>query len=198
MLKLYDDILIKPNGQCDLKAEHDGSTHMLRFQVMETSHNSFAHSSCLSETQPTPNNQQPSDKQCWFRTSPQHGHTTYNKRTHINYDNLFNGLGCLPGELHLEVDPSIWPAQQLPKQIPIPIKANVAKAIQDMEQKGIIKKLTDPTPWISNMVVIQKNYKLFICIVPSPLNKALLRSHYQMPTIKEILHEIANAKASLS
>ena len=110
------------------------------------------------------------------------------------YDDVFDGLGCLPGKLHLKVDPSVRPVQQLPRRIPIPIKDRVTKAILDMETRGIIKKVTDPTPWISNIVVVEKTDKLRICIDPSALNKALLRSHYQMPTIEEILPEISKAK----
>lgn len=114
-----------------------------------------------------------------------------------SYDDVFDGLGCLPGKLHLKVDSSIRPTQQLqqlPRRIPIPIKEKVTKAIEEMETKGIIKKVTDPTPWISNIVVVEKNDKLRICIDPTVLNKALLRSHYQMPTIEELLPEIAKAK----
>lgn len=44
------------------------------------------------------------------------------------------------------------------------------------------------------MVVIEKPGKLRTCIDPSTLNKALRRSHYQMPTIEEILPDIAKAK----
>ena len=63
-----------------------------------------------------------------------------------------------------------------------------------MEQKGIIAKVTERTPWISNMVVTERKDKLRICLDLGPLNKALLRSHYQMPTIEEILPELAKAK----
>ncbi|KAF7647501.1 hypothetical protein LDENG_00171580 [Lucifuga dentata] len=61
-----------------------------------------------------------------------------------------------------------------------------------MEKNGIIKRVTEPTQWISNMVVMEKPG--MHCIDPSALNKALQRSHYQMPTIEEILPDIAKAK----
>ena len=44
------------------------------------------------------------------------------------------------------------------------------------------------------MVVTENKDKLCICLDPGPLNKALLRSHYQMPTVEEILPELAKAK----
>jgi hypothetical protein len=36
-LKLYDGTLIKPTGECNLKADHDGKMFHIKFQVMETS-----------------------------------------------------------------------------------------------------------------------------------------------------------------
>ena len=72
-------------------------------------------------------------------------------------------IGCLKGELHLEIDHKVRPVQLLPRRTPIPIKARVTTAIREMEQKGIIAKVTEPTPWNSNMVVTEKKDKLRIC-----------------------------------
>ncbi|KAG5278498.1 hypothetical protein AALO_G00099650 [Alosa alosa] len=110
------------------------------------------------------------------------------------YEDVFYGLGCLRGKLHLEIDHKVRPVQQLPRRTPIPIKDRVTTAIREMEQKGIIAKVTEPTPWISNMVGTEKKDKLRICLDPGPLNKAPLRSHYQMPTVEEILPDLAKAK----
>ena len=76
------------------------------------------------------------------------------------YEDVFDGLGCLKGELHLEIDHKVRPVQQLLRRTPIPIKERVTTAIREMEQKGITAKVTEPTPWISNMVVTEKKDKL--------------------------------------
>lgn len=60
-----------------------------------------------------------------------------------------------------------------------------------MEELGVITKVTNPTKWISNMVVAGK---IRVCLDPSSLNKALCRTHYQMPTIEEILPSLAKVK----
>lgn len=194
MLKLYNDTLIKPEGTCMLRTEHEGSTHILEFQVMKTSQTPLL----SAETCQTLNLIQVNSKHVINNidtTSPQVTDAPKTTEDIIAiYDDVFDGLGCLPGQLHLEIDPAVKPVQQLPRRVPIPIKSKVSKAIHAMEQGGIITKVTEPTPWISNIVVIEKNDKLRICIDPSPLNKALLRSHYQMPTIEEVLPEITNAK----
>ena len=69
------------------------------------------------------------------------------------FEDVFDGLGCHKGELHLEIDHQVRPVQQLPRRTPILIKERLTTAIREMEQNGIIAKFTEPTPWISNMVV---------------------------------------------
>lgn len=58
----------------------------------------------------------------------------------------------------------------------------------------MIKKVTTPTDWISSMLTVKKPGKLRICIDPRDLNKAIKRSHYIMPTLEDILPNLANAK----
>ena len=54
--------------------------------------------------------------------------------------------------------------------------------------------MTEPTNWISSMVVVKKGTKLRICLSQSDFNKTLKMSHYPMPTIEEILPKLHNAK----
>ena len=35
------------------------------------------------------------------------------------YQDVFTGLGCLPGEYHIEVDPAIKPLQLAPRRVPL-------------------------------------------------------------------------------
>lgn len=44
------------------------------------------------------------------------------------------------------------------------------------------------------MVLIKRNEKMCICLDPEDLNAVLKRSHYQIPTIDEILPNLAKAK----
>jgi len=53
----------------------------------------------------------------------------------------------------------------------------------------------EPSAWISALLVVTKaNGDIRICIDPKPLNKELLRDHYPMPTIDDVLPQLANAK----
>ena len=70
------------------------------------------------------------------------------------------------------------------------IHKEVKEKITDLEGKGIIKKETEPTDWISRMVVVAKPNKIRICLDPKDLNKALKRPKYQMPTLDELLPKL--------
>ena len=112
----------------------------------------------------------------------------------IKYKDVFEGLGCLPGEYHLEVDPNITLVKHTPRRVAIPLKAELKAHIEELEKMQVLKKVTEPTDWISSEVVVRKGSKLRLCIDPKDLNKALKRSHYPMPTIEEILPELSKAK----
>jgi len=59
----------------------------------------------------------------------------------------------------------------------------------------IIEPVTKPSAWISALLVVRKpNGKVRICIDPKPLNKALKRSEYPMPTIDDVLPQLTKAK----
>lgn len=52
-----------------------------------------------------------------------------------------------------------------------------------------------PTDWISSYVIREKaNKDVRLCLDPKPLNQALKRNHYPMPTLEDVLPELSNAK----
>ncbi len=63
-----------------------------------------------------------------------------------------------------------------------------------MEDNGHITKVTEPTHWVSSMVVSERKGKLRICIDPKDLNKAIKREHYPIKTIEEVISTIEDAK----
>ena len=60
---------------------------------------------------------------------------------------------------------------------------------------GVITPVDEPIDWKSRMVVAtKKSGDIRICIDPRPLNKALKRELYQIPTIEEALPKLSKAK----
>ena len=68
------------------------------------------------------------------------------------YD-VFQGLGELGEPLHLEVDEMITPVQIPPRRIPEAIKVSLKDHLAELEQQGVIEKVTQATVWVSAIVV---------------------------------------------
>ena len=64
-----------------------------------------------------------------------------------------------------------------------------------MEELGVIRKVEEPTEWVSSLVVVEKpNGKVRLCLDPRDLNKAIQREHYPMQTVEEVAAELSDAK----
>ena len=70
-----------------------------------------------------------------------------------DYDDLFFGLRFLPGEYHIEVDPSVKPVQHVPRGVPVPLITKLKEKIDDMENLGIIVKDNLSTECIGKLCV---------------------------------------------
>ena len=116
------------------------------------------------------------------------------------YPNVFGpGIGLLEGKYHIIIDSTHVPVQHTPRRIPVAIQEQLKNALEDLTKQGIVKPVTEPTPWISSMVVItKKNGILRICIDPKDLNKAIRREHYPLPTIEEVATRLHGAKVFTS
>uniref|UniRef100_A0AAV2KDB0 ribonuclease H n=1 Tax=Knipowitschia caucasica TaxID=637954 RepID=A0AAV2KDB0_KNICA len=100
----------------------------------------------------------------------------------------------LPGEVHFELDRSIAPTQAAPRNVPVALRNAVKAQLDKHERDGHITPVSEPTEWISNMVIVRQPEKLRICIDPKSLNTALKRSHYHMPTLEDVLYKLPKAR----
>ena len=125
--------------------------------------------------------------------------TTVKNRLVAQYPNVFGpGIGLLEGKYHI-IDSTHVPVQHTPRHIPVAIREQLKNKLEDLTKQGIVKPVTEPTPWISSMVVItKKNGTLRICIDPKDLNKAIRREHYPLPTIEEVATRLHGAKVFTS
>ena len=65
--------------------------------------------------------------------------------------------------------------------------------ISQVGTSNILAPVTEPTEWVSCMLVIVKPNKLRICLDPHDLNKVIRREHYQMPTVEEVSTRLSQA-----
>ena len=110
------------------------------------------------------------------------------------YKDVFEGLGHIGISSGFVVNPDHTPVQHAPRRVAVTLQKEVKEKIAEMEKKGIIQKATEPTEWISSMVVVAKPGKIRICLDPCDLNKAIQRPKYQMPTLQEVLPRLSKAK----
>ena len=83
------------------------------------------------------------------------------------YSDVFKGLGCMEGALHLEVDMIVAPAIMPPRRVPLTLKNRLKDELTRLEKASVIIKEEEPTDWVSSLVVTEKpNGKLRVCIDP--------------------------------
>lgn len=96
------------------------------------------------------------------------------------YAELFdNDVGCLPTVHKITLKPNVTPIIRPVRCIPLAIKDLLKKKLDRMCEQNIIEPITEPTDWVSAMVVENKNHlgNIHICIDPGDLNKAIKRQH---------------------
>ena len=77
------------------------------------------------------------------------------------------------------------------------VKNNLIAEVQDLQQQGILEKVTEPTEWVSALAIVNKpsaKNGIRLCTDSRPLNTALKRSEYPIPTVDHLLTEISDAK----
>ncbi|KAL1252058.1 hypothetical protein QQF64_019854 [Cirrhinus molitorella] len=112
-----------------------------------------------------------------------------------DYADVFQGDGCLEGAYTIEADPKVTPVKLPKRRVPVALMAPLKAELNDLQQRGIIAPVDCSTEWISSLVIVRKpSGNLRICIDPRPLNRALKRCHFPLPTIDDILPDLSRAE----
>ena len=105
------------------------------------------------------------------------------------------GVGCLKGEYRIQLDPQQTPVQHPPRRVPVALRDRLKATLDDLERDGILATVTEPTEWVSSLVIVpKKDGRLRLCLDPKDLNKAILREHFPLPTIEEVATRLCGAK----
>ena len=57
----------------------------------------------------------------------------------------------MPHTHHIEVDPSVQPVVNLPRQLPISLQSKLYEEIQRMKELNIIVPVHEPTDWVNSL-----------------------------------------------
>lgn len=108
---------------------------------------------------------------------------------------LFEGLGKLPWKQSIVLKENAEPTIHYRKRFPHSILGTLKKELKQMEREGIISPVSYPTSWVNNLQLVEKsNGKLRLCLDPKPLNKAIKREHFLIPTIEDFTTQMVGKK----
>ena len=189
-LRLFNGSVMKPLGEAKLKVLKEDKQHELKFQV-EEGDSKLLLSAKTCETlgllkikcQPT----------AQVNTMQETTSQLTEEKVLDDFKDVFEGLGHI-GKASLTVDPDVTPVHHAPRRIAVTLHQEVKAKLEELERKNILVKETEPTDWISSMVVVAKPGKTRICLDPKDLNEAVKRPKYQMPTLEEVLPKVSKAK----
>ena len=109
------------------------------------------------------------------------------------FKDVFEGDGMLEDKLLLHVDQNVKPVQMPVRKPPIALKKKYKMDVERLVQRGIIAAVSEPTEWISSFCCSGIETQWQVCLEPKPLNKALKRNHYPLPTTDDLLVELSRA-----
>ena len=111
------------------------------------------------------------------------------------FADVFQGIGCLPGEYSIELNKDVQPVVHPPRRVPVPKKEAMKTELDKMVADKIVALVTKPTDWVSSVLVVpKKDGSVRICLDPKDLNTAIKRSHYTLPTVEDVTSRLTNAK----
>lgn len=103
------------------------------------------------------------------------------------YEDLFEGLGCLPITYHIHLDTNIQPKIDPPRRFPFKIYDKLESELKNIVNMKVIEKVNVLTSWVNSIaIVMKKNNKLRICLDPRNLNEAIKRSHYPFSSFENV------------
>ena len=212
MLSAYGNKKIKPMGVVSLKVHHADRQFEVEFYIVrENASTLLGLNSCVelqlvkrvdvlgagvdsSSASSTAASRSYSPAAAGTRSSSARPHKQPTVSTNSlidEFSDVFVGLGCMPGEQHIEVDPSVRPVVHAPRRVPLAVQPKLKQALDNLIQQGIIVKRDEPTDWVSSLLVVEKpNGGVRLCLDPRDLNKAIKREHYAIPVFEDIVPKL--------
>ncbi|KAK2727057.1 hypothetical protein QYM36_007792 [Artemia franciscana] len=107
------------------------------------------------------------------------------------FDDVFAGIGKLPGKVEIHVEKNAIPSNNPVRRIPFALHERVKSKLERLEKLDIIERVVAPTEWVNSIVAVEKsNGSLRLCLDPRELNKSIQRPYYPMPTFEDIAAKI--------
>ena len=80
----------------------------------------------------------------------------------------------MPGNHTITLQENSIPVKMPCSRIPLSLRENVKNKLDDLEKLKVIEKVTYPTDWINQLVIVEKpDHTLRLCLNPKELNKVI-------------------------
>ncbi len=112
------------------------------------------------------------------------------------FSDVFEGLGQIKGVEHtIRLKENAIPVVHPPRRVPAKLKNPLKEELTRMVNLGVIEKVDGPTKWVNSLVIVRKkNNKLRLCMDPSDLNKSIMREHFPMKSVEEVMSQMPDAR----
>lgn len=113
----------------------------------------------------------------------------------IKYGDVFSGLGRIGNKCKIEIDERFKPVVHAQRKVPYALTTKLKEHLIQLEEKGVIKKVSKPTDWVSSLVIVPKsNDDIRVCLDPTDLNKAIKRPYFPLPVVEDVLTKLEGAR----
>lgn len=88
------------------------------------------------------------------------------------------------------------PVVNAPRRISFALSEKLQIELERMEESKVINRVIEPTKWVNSLAISEKpgSGKLRVCLDPRNLNQAILRPHYRMKTLEDIIPTLTGAR----
>ena len=76
--------------------------------------------------------------------------------TLAEYEDVFEGLGCLPGEHKICTDDKMTPVVHACRKVQFALRKKLKVDLGCMEKMDVITKMDEPTDWVNSLVIVVK------------------------------------------
>ena len=185
----FDNSRIKPVGQVCLKAEcaENGKNVKLNFHVTDHSDTAVLGKKACAELNLVQR----------INVSNIKTKTVVSDKTALlkEYVDVFQGLGEYDKEYDIQLKKDAVPIIQPMRKFPFSKLKPLKETLDNLKTSGIVKDVDKPTDWVNNLVVTEKkDGSLRVCLDPKPLNTAIQRELYQIPTPAEVQAKLSGKK----
>ena len=97
-------------------------------------------------------------------------------------------------KVKLKINPEVKPVANKHRRIPFHLRDKVEAEVNRLMSEGIIEPVTEPTGWVSPVVIVNKSDgSIRLCVDMTEPNKAIERVRHIMPTVDDIKYQVNGA-----